>query len=279
VDRGEHVGGEEEGEVISDAIDVCSRCGHQPSRLAILHGGHWRLRCRCGDRVVHVIGDSSEVPEPDPKPTAEEIATLAFIRETLAASEPARGTLVEKYLRSRGLEIVPDVLRFVSALSHTPSGSRLPAMLAPVVNVSGDLTGLHRTYLDATGDKKASVEPSRMMLGHCVGGAVHLAEPGEELGVSEGIESGLAAMQLNPGIPVWAALSTFGIKALVLPPLPAARRVVIFADHDRSGTGMKAARQAAERWCRERRRVRIEMPPTPGADFNDLLREREEVSA
>jgi hypothetical protein len=66
VDRGEHVGTEEE-EVIGDIVDVCSGCGDRPSRLVILGGGDWRLRCRCGDRLIHVVGDSSEVAEPDPK--------------------------------------------------------------------------------------------------------------------------------------------------------------------------------------------------------------------
>jgi putative DNA primase/helicase len=254
--------------MIDDAIDVCSKCGDLPSRLAILDGGNWRLRCSCGDRVVHVIGESSEVAEPDPKLTAEEIATRAFIRKTLDASQPARGTLAERYLRSRGIDSVPEVLRFVSALPHTLSGSRLPAMLAPVVNIVGEVTGLHRTYLDSTGDRKASVEPNRMMLGRCVGAAVHLAEAREELGISEGIESGLAAMDLR-GIPIWAALSTAGLAALALPPLPIASKVTIFADND--DAGISAAKKAAARWHAEGRRISIERPRKLGTDFNDLL--------
>ena len=49
--------------------------------------------------------------------------------------------------------------------------------------------------------------------------------------------------------------------------------VVIAADHD--GPGLKAAEAAADRWQSEGRRVRIARPDRAGADFNDILRERE----
>ena len=42
-------------------------------------------------------------------------------------------------------------------------------------------------------------------------------------------------------------------------------------DHDESGTGARAARDAAERWLAEGRRVRMAIPPSTGTDFNDVL--------
>ena len=71
------------------------------------------------------------------------------------------------------------------------------------------------------------------------------------------------------GQPAWAALSAGGIGRLALP--ASVRSVVILADHDRSGTGERAARNAAPRWLAEGRRVRFVMPPEPGADFADML--------
>jgi hypothetical protein len=59
-----------------------------------------------------------------------------------------------------------------------------------------------------------------------------------------------------------AALSTSGMKALVLPPI--VRTVVILGDHDANGAGERAARIAAARWQVEGRRVRLAMPPEPG---------------
>jgi putative DNA primase/helicase len=70
-------------------------------------------------------------------------------------------------------------------------------------------------------------------------------------------------------LPGWAALSANGIRSLVLP--PSVRKVLIAADNDASGTGEQAARDAAQRWLAESRRVRIAIPPEPGTDFNDLL--------
>ncbi len=39
-----------------------------------------------------------------------------------------------------------------------------------------------------------------------------------------------------------------------------------------NGTGQRAAREAAERFLREGRRVRIATPPNSNTDFSDLLR-------
>jgi phage/plasmid primase-like uncharacterized protein len=76
--------------------------------------------------------------------------------------------------------------------------------------------------------------------------------------VAEGIET-TASVMLATGLPAWAALSAIGLRNLVLP--PEARKVLIAADNDASGTGEKAARDAAVRWLGESRRVRITMPP------------------
>jgi len=71
------------------------------------------------------------------------------------------------------------------------------------------------------------------------------------------------------GLPGWAALSAGGIKNLLLP--PEARRVVIAADNDANGIGWKGALTAARRWSFEGRQVRIDMPPVPGIDWNNVL--------
>lgn len=124
---------------------------------------------------------------------------------------------------------------------------------------------IHRTFLAHDGTGKAPVNPQKMMLGPCRGGAVRLAAPGEVLMVGEGIETCLAAMQAT-GKPVWAGLSTSGLRALNLP--QDVRDVIVLADGD--APGKAAARECAWRWKREGRRVRIARPPH-GMDFNDLL--------
>jgi putative DNA primase/helicase len=131
---------------------------------------------------------------------------------------------------------------------------------------TGSPIAVHRTFLARDGGGKAPVDPAKMMLGPCRGGAVRLGEPGAVLMVGEGIETCLAAM-LATGNAAWAALSTSGLRSLDLP--RDIRDVIVLADGDEPGEA--AAKECAQRWKREGRRVRIARPPQ-GMDFNDLLR-------
>jgi len=95
-----------------------------------------------------------------------------------------------------------------------------------------------------------------------------LPRAGEWLAIAEGIETTLAVV-IACAMPAWAALSAGGIRSLILP--PEVTHVIICADHDASGTGERAAHDAAARWLAEGRRVRIAMPPVPGTDMADVL--------
>jgi putative DNA primase/helicase len=141
-------------------------------------------------------------------------------------------------------------------------------MVALVSSVDGKPMAIHRTFLARDGRGKAPLDPNRMMLGPCRGGAVRLANPRDVLMIGEGIETCLAAM-LATGYPAWAALSTSGLRTLELP--PDIRNLIILADGDEAGEA--AALHAGLRWKREGRRVRIARPPS-GFDFNDVLLDR-----
>lgn len=182
------------------------------------------------------------------------------------SATPALGTPVAAYLASRGIHLPPsDALCFHSGLKH-PSGGLWPGMVALVTNgIDGTPIAVHRTFLAQDGGGKAPVDPLKMMLGPCRGGAVRLARPGDVLMVGEGIETCLAAMQAS-GHPAWAALSTSGLRSLDLP--EDVRDVIVLADGDEAGEA--AARDCALRWKRQGRRVRIARPPQ-GMDFNDML--------
>jgi hypothetical protein len=176
------------------------------------------------------------------------------------------GTPVATYLHSRGINLtVPDSVRFHPHLKH-PSGGNWPGMVALVTRGTDTAPlAIHRTYLSRDGSEKAPVTPQKMMLGPCRGGAVHLAVPTGKLMVGEGIETCLSAMQAT-SLPAWAALSTSGLRALLLP--SEIREVIVLADGDEPGE--EAALDAARRWKRQGRGVRIARPPT-GMDFNDVL--------
>jgi putative DNA primase/helicase len=180
-------------------------------------------------------------------------------------AQSATGSRVESYLASRGIDLLPDVLRFHAGLKH-PSDGIWPAMVALVTDgVGGKPLAIHRTYLARDGAGKAPIEPQKVMLGPCRGGVVRLAQPGSLLMIGEGIETCLSAMQAT-GLPAWAALSTSGLRSLNLP--TTVRDVILLADGDDPGEA--AAQECARRWKREGRRVRIARPPK-GMDFNDML--------
>ncbi len=181
-------------------------------------------------------------------------------------SGPAEHSPVEFYFKARGLNTaIPPSLRYNPALAHR-SGGKWPAMIALVTRgADARAVGVHRTYLRADGAAKAPVTPHKMMLGHCRGGAVRLASPASPLMIAEGIETALSAMQAT-GLAAWAALSAPGLVALDLP--LEFRDLILLADGDPPGE--RAVRQAAARWHKEGRRVRVARAPQ-GQDFNDLL--------
>ena len=261
---------------------------HTPSlSLRDTHDGKVLVRCHAGCDQDEVIAHLKArglwtqsgprlfrytVSRPVTKPTepdrddSKRTEAALLIWQT---AKPACGTLIETYLGSRGLRLpTTPTLRCHFYLKH-PSGDSWPAMIALVTRGSDNAPlGIHRTFLARNGAGKAPVDPQKMMLGPCRGGAVRLAEHGNVLMIGEGIETCLAAMQ-ETGHPAWAALSTSGLRTLNLP--NEVRDVIVLADGD--DPGESAARDCALRWKRDGRRVRIARPPR-GMDFNDMLVDR-----
>ena len=179
---------------------------------------------------------------------------------------PATETLVETYLRGRGITLpIPPTIRFAASLKHTPTGLMFPTMVAAVQGPDRRILGIHRTFIHHDGKGKIPFSKPKMMLGLCTQGAVRLAKAGPKLAVGEGIETCLSVLQ-GTDIPVWAALSTSGVKALVLP--SCVKEVILCPDGDEQGE--KAAKETAQRFISEGRIVRIARPPM-GQDFNDVL--------
>jgi len=112
------------------------------------------------------------------------------------------------------------------------------------------------------------------MLGAPRGGAVRLHEGSNTLLLGEGVETTLAALQLARWrFSGWAALSTAGLVTVQVP--ARFQNVVIAADNDTSGAGLRAARSLARRLRRQGRQARVQAPPTAESDWNDFLRARQ----
>lgn len=200
---------------------------------------------------------------------------LDRIRALIDRSEPIRGTIGEKYLISRSIELRPpgglfddNTLRYVPDCWHWPSESKLPCMIGVITNAAtNEIQAVHQTFLKADGsgyiDKK---NKHRLFFGPTLGGVIRLTadeDVSTGLCIAEGIETAFSG--LMAGYPTWVVLWDGGISKFPL--LDCVESLTILTDNDEAG--MKAARKCAERWCG--REVRI--VPAPYGDWNNRLME------
>jgi putative DNA primase/helicase len=222
----------------------CACPVHGGNALALRDGQFGLVvHCHAGcppAEVLAALGVEDYVPgpvvEPDPQRRIE------FARAIWREAIPDTG-LVAEYLRGRGIHSVSRALRLMPTYrryGRHPCGFKRPQMVAPIQRVTGEVVGVHRTFLAVDGKRKATVEPAKMMHGVAKGCAVHLAPLGPMLLIAEGIETALSGMQAT-GLPAWAALSAGGLESVLVP--ETVRELGILADHDKVGLG--AAERAA----------------------------------
>ena len=177
-------------------------------------------------------------------------------RRLFAASRPIRGTVAETYLRSRGITVP---LRFPALRYHAACYYRAdndapletwPALIAAVTDLSGNITGAHRTWLARDGSGKAPLDDPRRAMGDLLGHAVRFGAVQDVLAAGEGVETMLSLKSVLPGLPMVAALSASHLAALLLP--PSLRRLYLAADNDAAG------RRAATRLTERARDAQIE---------------------
>lgn len=176
-------------------------------------------------------------------------------RRLWAISKPIRGTTAETYLRHRGLTDFRDCtsLRFHPRCYYRPDrddtpGVRTawPALIAAVTDLSGAITGLHRTWLHPDGTDKAPVVTPRRAMGDLLGHGVRFGRAGDAMATGEGVETIQSLRQVAPDLPAVAALSAAHLAALIFP--PTLKRLYIVEDADpagRNGADLLAGRAEA----------------------------------
>ncbi len=161
-------------------------------------------------------------------------------------SQPIERTFVEAYLRRRGITAVhgTDSPRFHPRCYYRPdehsSTETWPAMIAAVTNLSGHVTGAHRTWLDPGGFSeatlgKAPIDTPRRAVGDLLGHAVRFGVASEISAAGEGIETMLSLRCVLPAMPMIAALSAAHLSAILFP--DTLRRLYIARDNDPAGDG------------------------------------------
>jgi hypothetical protein len=217
-------------------------------------------------------------PRPDPAPDHARPSSSALAgspesaRRLFAMSQPISGTIVETYLRRRGITALHGTanLRFHPSCYYRPDPDSptemWPAMIAAVTDLGGTITGAHRTWLDPSGQDKAPIDTPRRAMGHLLGNAVRLGLAHDVMAAGEGIETMLSLRCVVPTMPMVAALSAAHLAAILFP--PTLRRLYIARDNDPAGDG--AVANLIDR-SREAGIEAITLSPRLG-DFNEDLR-------
>jgi hypothetical protein len=233
--------------------------------------------------VAHEARRFLSLPRAEPRWTPKPVRTPVpagspkAAQRLIAMSQPIRRTLVETYLRNRGIKTVHDAgaLRFHPHCYYRPDEGlptkAWPAMIAAVTDLDGRGTGAHRTWLDPEGFDahrlgKAPVDTPRRAMGGLLGHAVRFGAADDVLAAGEGVETMLSLRCALPAMPMAAALSANHLAALLLP--LTLRRLYIARDADAAGDMALAALTARAEAAGIEALV---LSPRMG-DFNDDLR-------
>jgi len=217
---------------------------------------------------------------PSPEPISHEplrrvpTGSSEAARRLFGMSKPIWGTLAETYLRRRCLTDLSGTgaLRFHPHCFYRPEADEAtgreawPAVVAAVTDLSGAITGAHRTWLDPTTVHKAPVASPRRAMGQLLGHGVRFGVATDVLAAGEGVETMLSLRQVLTTLPAVAALSAAHLAALQLQ--PRLRRLYIARERDVAG------HRGADTLATRAREAGIEplMLDACGGDFNDDLR-------
>ena len=136
----------------------------------------------------------------------EKLRRIRKAIEIWKESLPAEGTLAERYLRARCIDLdaikraygytIPSSLRFHPALEYYYAGHRHqgPAMVGALTDARRCFSGIHRTWLEATGARKADVPKAKLTLGVVWGSLGLMSAVGPQAIVGEGYETTLSVM-------------------------------------------------------------------------------------
>jgi hypothetical protein len=122
--------------------------------------------------------DAASAPASRNRDLSVPAGTPEMAQRLFKASRPIKGTAVEAYLRHRGIMALggTKALRFHPRCFYRSDedapAETWPAMIAAVTDLAGEITGVHRTWLDPSGQGKAPIETPRRAMGHLLGNAV-----------------------------------------------------------------------------------------------------------
>lgn len=247
-------------------------------------------------------------------------------RDVFAVGRDIFGTAGDRYFRRRGIALNEELatdFRFIPSLEYRgypdENGDEqivlgsFPCIIAAMRDAAGELTAVHRTYLDPREPKKlvppgdAFRNKAKKAMGRAGGSMIRLGFVSPIIAIGEGIETtlswralggggdecsfaaayslgniaGSAVAQLphptKPGKTIPNGEPDMAQPGLILPDI--VREVILLGDGDSDPAATRAALlTGARRFRAQGRVVTISFAP-PGGDWNDVLLEREDIAA
>ncbi|WP_341909648.1 toprim domain-containing protein [Ferrovibrio terrae] len=219
------------------------------------------------------------------------------------SGQPIEGTPAAAYLAGRGIDIArlgrwPRSLRYHAKVYHGLVQQHFPAMVAVMVDATGTVRAIHRTFLQIHDDgrvTKAAVlgKEAKLCLGAYGGSSIHLwrgksgkrftdAPLDDVLAIAEGIEEAMTIAMAHPDWRIISGVSVGAMSSLQLP--QRFQHVVLCAQNDpelhpdpaRAARGERhPARigldKAAQELKRDHMLVEVVRPDPRFKDWNDWL--------
>ena len=195
-----------------------------------------------------------------------------------------KGTEGEEYLLSRNIKVLPKKGARFSGLEYEPETKKQSSAIVSILTDDRmKIAYMHKTYM-TFGRKTAGINNKKLFTANGLAketcdscgnqvlncAAIRLFNCGNTLGIAEGLETALSATQIYD-VPAWSLANATYLGSFVAP--KNVKHLIIYADNDRSGTGMLAAFK-----CGHANIVRKEGPekitircPVDVGDFNDML--------
>lgn len=213
-----------------DLLDIiAASCGHASFRETL-------------EEARRFLSLPMEPPSPrNSAPREHPAGTSQAARRLWAGSKPVAGSLGQAYFLGRRILNTAsiDVLRFHPNCFYRASEDDAadcqpawPAIIAAVTDDAGEITGVHRTWLDPAGGKAPVANPRRAM-GNLLGHGVRFGRAGPVMVFGEGLETLLSVREILPALPMIAGLSAAHLAAIAFP--HGLRRLYVARDDDEAG--------------------------------------------
>lgn len=245
-------------------------------------------------RAAHFAGQQRQA-DADAAEQLERYRRRAKALFVEARRQPFVGSVAERYLRSRGIDVrqlrdhkgkprLPGAIGSLAATKHHESGRDWPCLVALMTAADGTAAAIHRTFIAPDGSGKASVRPARKIWPSFDGATIRLWRGSSGLDVNaaaanglietlvlcEGVEDGLSLALASPEFRIWCAGTLGNLSKIALP--ACIDDVIVVADNDwGKPQAMRALDHALDCLSSQGASVRVARSHI-GKDANDALR-------